>query len=71
MAVRTIRFNKQEESALGRLLEHYGADFSTCVKTLLFDRLEDLKDIAAISRIREGKRPDYSSADEIDGLFRH
>ena len=69
MAVRTIRFNKQEESALGKLLDHYGADFSSCVKTLLFDRLEDLKDIAAVSRIHEGKRGDYSGADDIDALF--
>lgn len=71
MAVRTIRFNKEEESALSKLLEHYGSDFSTCVKTLLFDRLEDLKDIVAVSRIRKGKRTDYERADDIDALFRH
>ena len=66
MAVRTIRFNKQEESVLGRVLKHYGDDFSTCVKTLLFDKIEDLRDIAAIKRIREGKKSEYVSAGDID-----
>lgn len=69
MAVKTIRFNKQEESALGKVLDHYGSDFSTCVKTLLFDKLEDIKDIAAVGRVSEGRKSDYSSADDIDELF--
>lgn len=69
MAVRTIRFNKQEESILDRVLDHYGADFSTCGKTLLFDKIEDLRDIAAVKRIREPKRSEYLSSDDIDSMF--
>jgi hypothetical protein len=70
MSVRTIRFNKQEENMLKTLLSHYATDFSTCVKDLIAEKLEDFRDIGFIQRIKEGKRSDYLNSDQIDLLFR-
>lgn len=69
MTVKTVRFNDKEEEALKKLLDHYNADFSTCVKTLLFEKLEDLEDIKAVMSIKEGRSEDYRSAAEINALF--
>jgi hypothetical protein len=69
MTVKTVRFNDTEEAALKKILKHYGTDFSTCVKILLFEKLEDLQDIKAVMRIKEGRPEDYGSAAEIDALF--
>jgi hypothetical protein len=69
MAVRTVRFNKEEESKLKVILAYYNSDFSTCVKELFADKLEDLQDIGVIKKIKEGKKEDYLTAGEIDKLF--
>ncbi len=69
MTVKTIRFNEKEEAALQKVLDHYNSDFSTCVKNLLFEKLEDLEDIKVIMRIKEGRREDYKTAMEVNALF--
>ena len=69
MSVKTVRFNKQEESMLKTLLSHYAEDFSTCIKELIAEKLEDLRDIGYIKHLKEGKTSDYLSADKITPLF--
>ncbi len=69
MAVRTIRFNKEEEGKLKMVLAYYNTDFSHCVKELFAEKLEDLQDIGVIRKIKEGKKGDYLKAGEIDKLF--
>jgi len=51
MAVRTVRFNKEEESKLKVLLAYYHSDFSSCVKELFVEKLEDLQDMGVIKKI--------------------
>ena len=68
MSVKTVRFNKQEESMLRALLSYYRKDFSHCIKELIAEKLEDLEDIAAVKRIKEGKQSDYLTAAQIDSL---
>jgi hypothetical protein len=70
MSVKTVRFNKSEESKLKALLRFYKADFSQCVKELIAEKLEDLQDIGFIARIKEGKRSAYLTGQEISSLFR-
>ena len=69
MSVKTIRFNKQEENKIKRLLSYYRKDFSHCIKELIAEKLEDLADIGCIKRIKEGKPSDYLTADQISKLF--
>ena len=68
MSVKTIRFNKQEETSLKKILAYYQEDFSTCIKELLAEKLEDLADIKHINRIREAHQEDYLTASEINAL---
>ena len=69
MSVKTIRFNKTESKVLNKVLSHYGKDFSSCVKDLLTEKLEDLRDVEFVSKIREGTRKDYFSADQIISMY--
>lgn len=70
MSVRTVRFNRQEESTLKAVLTYYHADFSRCVKDLFAEKLEDLRDIAYIQHLKESsKRANYLCAEDIEGLF--
>lgn len=69
MAVKTVRFNKEEEGMIRMLLAYYRTDFSGCVKELFAEKLEDLRDIGIIKRIREGRKGDYLTAKEIDRLY--
>ena len=68
MSIKTIRFNKEEESMLGILLSHYHKDFSACVKDLLHEKIEDLRDIGFVKHLKVGKLGDYVSAADIDKL---
>jgi hypothetical protein len=70
MSVKTVRFNKDEESMLKAILQYYRTDFSGCIKELIVEKLEDLRDIGLIKRIKEGKLSDYSSAEQITALFK-
>ncbi len=70
MAIKTVRFNQAEEKILKKVLTYYNQDFSGCVKALLAEKIEDLRDLAVIRGIREGKREDYLSGGEIDKLFK-
>ena len=69
MGVKTVRFNKEEESMLKQVLTYYHTDFSSCVKELFAEKLEDLMDMGAIKRIKEEKQENYFSSNEIDKLF--
>ena len=70
MAVKTVRFNKEEETKLKKVLAYYGTDFSNCVKELLAEKLEDLLDIGVIKGIKEGKSEDYFTAGNIRKLYK-
>ncbi len=70
MSVKTVRFNKQEESMLKKILNYYHTDFSVCIKELIAEKVEDLKDIGYIQRLKEGKSSDYVSADHVTSLFK-
>ena len=69
MAIKTVRFNKGEESMVKMILAYYNSDFSACVKELFAEKIEDLQDIGVIKGVKEGKREDYLKAGEIDKLF--
>ena len=69
MSVKTVRFNKGEESKLKALLRFYKADFSHCIKELIAEKLEDLQDVGFIARIKEGKRSDYLTGQEVSRMF--
>jgi predicted DNA-binding protein len=69
MSVKTIRFNREEENMLKTVLSHYATDFSTCVKELIAEKVEDLRDMNYIKRLREGKPSEYMNADQITHLF--
>ena len=69
MSVKTVRFNKNEEALLRKILSHYGRDFSACVKELLMEKMEDLQDLGFIKRIKEGKQEDYFTARELNAMF--
>ncbi len=72
MSIKTVRFNKEEARKLKRLLSYYRSDFSTCVKGLIDEKIEDLADLGMIQKMKEGRtREDYYSAKEIDALFKH
>ncbi len=62
--------NKQEEAMLKVVLHYYRTDFSHCVKELMSEKLEDLRDIGFVKRIKEGKPSQYASADKISALFK-
>ena len=70
MSIKTIRFNKEEDLLLKKVLSYYQKDFSTCVKELLAEKLEDLKDIQSIQRIKEADRNGYYTAYEITSMFK-
>lgn len=70
MSVKTIRFNKEEESMLQKILQYYHTDFSGCIKELIAEKLEDLRDIGTIKRLKEGKPSDYLGASQITSLFK-
>ena len=69
MTIKTVRFNAKEESMLKRVMSVYKADFSTCVKHLIEEKLEDFADVQIVKKIKEGKTKDYFSAEAIDKLF--
>ena len=64
-----MRFNKSEESMLKVIMQYYRSDFSGCIKELIVEKLEDLRDIGLVKRLKEGKLSDYSSAEQITSLF--
>ena len=70
MTTKTVRFNKSEEGMLKTILEHYHTDFSNCIKELIAEKLEDLRDIGVIKRLKEGNPSDYLGADQITSLFK-
>ena len=51
------------------ILRHYHADFSVCIKDLIAEKLEDLRDIGYVKRLKEGKGSDYLNAHQINDLF--
>ena len=65
MSVKTVRFNREEEGMLKTILQHYHTDFSECIKELIAEKLEDLRDIGMVRRLKEGKPSDYLRADQI------
>jgi hypothetical protein len=69
MSVKTVRFNKEEEGMLKVMLDYYRTDFSSCIKELIVEKLEDLRDIGVIKRLKEGAASDYLGADQITSLF--
>ena len=69
MSIKTIRFNAEEERMLQKLLTHYGEDFSSCVKALIREKLEDLVYLGWIKSFKERKTSDYLPAKDIDALF--
>ena len=69
MSIKTIRLNKREEIMMKKVLKYYRMDFSSCVKELLVEKIEDLQDIRAIKAIRETKSENYFTAKEIDSLY--
>ena len=70
MSVKTVRFNRSEEGMLKTIIEHYHTDFSSCVKELIAEKLEDLRDIGVIKRLKECNPSDYLGADQITALFK-
>ena len=55
---------------LKKILKHYRTDFSTCVKELFLEKLEDLRGIGLIKRmIYETNPENYRSAKELDSLY--
>ena len=71
MSVKTVRFNKQEESMLKNILNFYHTDFSRCIKELIAEKLEDLRDIGYVKRLKEGKPADYMSANRVTSLYKN
>jgi len=71
MSVKTVRFNKEEESMLKAIIDYYRTDFSGCIKELIIEKLEDLRDIGTIKRLKEGTPSDYLAADHITSLFKN
>ena len=69
MSVKTVRFNKEEESMLKKIVDYYHTDFSGCIKELIAEKLEDLRDIGYVKRLKEGKPSEYLGADHITALF--
>ena len=69
MAIKTVRFNRDEELMVKRTLSYYNSDFSACVKELFAEKMEDLQDIGIIKGIKEGRKEDYLTANDIDKLF--
>ena len=55
---------------LKTILHYYHTDFSVCIKELIAEKLEDLRDIGTIKRLKEGKISDYLGADQITALFK-
>ncbi len=70
MSVKTVRFNKSEEVMLKAVLHYYHKDFSNCIKELITEKLEDLRDIGTIKRIKEGDPSNYVTADQITDLYK-
>ena len=70
MSVKTVRFNREEEGMLKTILRYYHTDFSGCIKELIAEKLEDLRDIGTIKRLKEGKPSNYLGADQITSLFK-
>ena len=55
---------------LKKVLVYYHGDFSSCVKELLSEKIEDLMDLKVIKAIKEDKKENYISASDIDKFFR-
>ena len=70
MSIRTIRFNKDEERMLKKILLHYKTDFSSCVKGMIEEKLETLADLNSIKGIRESQSGDYLTSKEIDSPYK-
>jgi len=56
---------------LKAILHYYRTDFSGCIKELIVEKLEDLRDIGTIKRLKEGGPSDYLGADQIISLFKN
>ena len=69
MSVKTVRFNKEEQSMLKKIVDYYHTDFSSCIKELIAEKLEDLRDIGYVKRLKEGKHSEYLGADQITSMF--
>ena len=70
MSVKTVRFNKEEENMLQKILHYYHTDFSSCIKELITEKLEDLRDIGTIKRLKESRPSEYLGANQITSLFK-
>ena len=70
MSVKTVRFNKEEEGLLKKIIDYYHTDFSGCIKELIAEKLEDLRDVGIIRRLKEGKHSEYLGANQITSLFK-
>lgn len=70
MSVKTVRFNREEESMLKTIIRYYHTDFSGCIKELISEKLEDLRDIGTIRLLKEGKPSDYLGAGQISAFFK-
>ncbi len=69
MTAKTIRFNEKETKALREILNYYKMDFSSTIKRLVLEKIEDLRDIKEIKKISESKPDEYVTAKHIDSLF--
>ena len=65
MSVKTVRFNKEEEGMLKAMLDYYRTDFSSCIKELIVEKLEDLRDIGVIKRLKEGRSIRYLVSEKV------
>lgn len=70
MSIKTVRFNKEEDDQLKKVVKHYGVDFSACIKSLIAEKAEDLEDLKFIKSVKEDKPSAYVSAKEIDAALR-
>jgi hypothetical protein len=69
MTVKTIRLNNEENKLTQKLLSYYHQDFSSFVKGLIYEKLEDMQDFAEIKTIKETKPSGYKSASALDKLY--
>jgi len=68
MAVISVRFNRDEDTMLRQLAEHFHADKSTLIKKSLFELYENMIDIEIIDlfeRKEKRKKVSFVTAEEI------
>ena len=70
MGVISVRLNEEEDKMLKRLMDHYGVDKSTVIKTSLYELYENIVDLDLIEefekREKEGKTS-FVTAEDIVG----